>query len=79
MLWNPVEDPAVKLFLDPRGETGRSIECRGSEPSPAAKKGGGGRKKGKKEEGEEEKGKKEEEAGARAGLPLRLGWSPPTS
>lgn len=45
MLWNPVEDPAVKLFLDPRGETGQSIECRGSEPSPAAKR-GGGRKEG---------------------------------
>ena len=55
MLWNPVEDPAVKLFLDPRGETGQSIECRGSEPSPAAKRGGGGKKEegggGKGEEG----------------------------
>jgi hypothetical protein len=58
MLWNPVEDPAVKLFLDPRGETGRSIECRGSEPSPAAKKGGGGGKKERRRRGRRKRGRR---------------------
>lgn len=77
MLWNPVEDPAMKLFLNPRGETGQSIEYRGSEPSPAAKKENKD-KKGRKRR-RERRGKEEEEAGARAGLPSRLGWSPPTS